>query len=310
LREPPVTQTLPGSVAAKALEVKPRGQAIAGAGVLIRISVKAAAFAGFEDLLNRIRAAFARRSDASRRQGDETPIEKVENSYWLLMHELNGTAPSQTWVPVGPTGAVVEADGGIRAFVLSNTLNTYVPIIVKGLPSVNQEFDKYITTSGNEVYSTICVASFLFLLSFVVVFLPCCMPESTKPPLPAPPVERAAPPAPVVISPPPPPPAPVFVREVEPQMRYNVQGAPIKHFGPPIGGSGWKPAPQTEYTVPIRTSPETEGQLGFSDGFGGGESISEAPQVASRNSQYGGPAGFNTPTLELQQSHGKPYGYG
>ncbi len=264
---------LPGEILSRALEIQPTGQAISGAGVLVRITVKSAAFQGFQELLNRIRAAFARRRDVQRRQA--TPVQQVEDSYWLLMHELNGTAPAQSWVPVGPTGAVVEEDGDIRTIVLSNKLGTYVPMVVKGLPSVSQEFDKYITSSGNEVYSTICVASFLFLLSFVVVLLPCCMPETTKPPLPAPPVERKAPPAPVVISPPPPPPAPVFVREVEPQMRYNVQGAPIKHFGPPIGGSGWKPAPQTEYSVPIRTSPETEGQLGFSDGFGGGASASE-----------------------------------
>mmetsp|Transcript_12477 Transcript_12477/g.29198 ORF Transcript_12477/g.29198 Transcript_12477/m.29198 type:complete len:136 (-) Transcript_12477:314-721(-) len=105
--------------------------------------------------------------------------------------------------------------------------------------------------------------------------------------------------------PPPPPPAPVFVREVEPQMRYNVQGAPIKHFGPPIGGSGWKPAPQTEYSVPIRTSPETEGQLGFSDGFG---SASEGPQAVSRGMQ---PTPLpQSGTYEPQLPQGKTYGAG
>jgi len=311
---PETLNVKPGQEVANAREYQPRGEQFPGAGATIVFSIAASRFESFPALLAAIRAALSRRSGDPllRRQDETSPNERVESADWLVIYQLNGTAPAQTWVPVGPTGAVEVAGGQIRAFVLVNTLETYVPFVIRGLPRVETEFDKHITTSGNEVYSTICVASFLLLLSFVIVLLPCCMPESTKPPLPSPPVPREAPPAPVVISPPPPPPAPVFVREVEPQMRYNVQGAPIKHFGPPIGGSGWKPAPQTEYSVPIRTSPETEGQLGFSDGYGGGgTSFSEAPQAASRAAQQqAAPGAYSSPPVESHPSQGKPYGYG
>ena len=270
-----------------------KGLKISGrSGVPIEIPVLISALqavTGGAELLEQIQGFFKRRSLAGmdgasfgRRQAaattTTTPNGKVEANYWVVMHELNGTGTAQTWVPTGPTGATLDGGDKIRFVVLVNTLNTIVPMVRKGLPCPKkvagsqecEEFERYLTTSGNEVYITTIVAAFLVLFSVVIVLLPCCMSETTKPPLPAPVVEQAQPPAPVVVSPPPPAPAPVFVREVEPQMRYNVQGAPIKHFGPPIGGSGWKPAPQTEYSVPISTSPDTEGQLGFSDGYAPG----------------------------------------
>ena len=289
-----VTQGTPPGVALGLVFSSPdKGLKISGrSGVPIEIPVLISALqavTGGAKLLEQIQGFFKRRSLAGmdgasfgRRQAaattTTTPNGKVEANYWVVMHELNGTGTAQTWVPTGPTGATLDGGDKIRFVVLVNTLNTIVPMVRKGLPCPKkvagsqecEEFERYLTTSGNEVYITTIVAAFLVLFSVVIVLLPCCMSETTKPPLPAPVVEQAQPPAPVVVSPPPPAPAPVFVREVEPQMRYNVQGAPIKHFGPPIGGSGWKPAPQTEYSVPISTSPDTEGQLGFSDGYAPG----------------------------------------
>lgn len=297
---------------------------ISGSGVPIEIPVLISDLldvTGGAELLKQILDLFKGRSLAgmdgasmARRQAaadTTTPNGKVEEAYWVVMHELNGTGTALTWVPTGPTGATLDGDS-IRFVVLVNTLNTIVPMIRKGLPCPKkadgqtcEEFDRYLTTSGNEVYITTIVAAFLVLFSVAIVLLPCCMSETTKPPLPAPVVERAQPPAPVVVSPPPPAPAPVFVREVEPQMRYNVQGAPIKHFGPPIGGSGWKPAPQTEYSVPISTSPDTEGQLGFSDGYAPGAG------AAFGSEQPEGAGGVHPEALASQpRSAGKPYGSG
>jgi len=208
-------------------------------------------------------------AEAMRRQDGNTVEEKINdiiaNKRWLVVHKLNGTE----WKPLGPTG-LRRNNSNLVAMAAINSFSTYAAF-VRPLPTV-PSFQKYITTSGDEVYVTIAIASFLALLLFLIPCLPCCMSEDTKPPLPPPapppPIVRQAPakpkPAPLpVMSPPPPPPEPVLVHEVEPQMRYDTLGAPIKHFGPPIGGDGWTPAPDPEYTVPIRSDPETFGSLGF-----------------------------------------------
>jgi hypothetical protein len=203
-----------------------------------------------------------------RRQSAPTANERIANSYFLFIHRLNTSVIPNRFQPVGPTWVFRDREDGIwKAFAFLSSFSVYSPIVRKGMPTV-PEYNKAQSSSGDEVYVTSAMAGFLVMLMILVIMLPWFMTEEAMPP-PPPKIEppKVVSAQPIIISPPPPPPAPVFVRELEPQIRYNVQGAPIKHFGPPIGGDSWKPAPQNEYSVPIRTNPDTEGQLGFHEPY-------------------------------------------
>ena len=147
------------------------------------------------------------------------------------------------WQPVGPSQA---SAGGASVACLVTGFSTLAPVSLPSAPSCTASPlprgcgypfpHSRDSSAGVEVYLTLAALAFLWLLLLAI-----CLPWSCPGQKFAEPEEEeekeAAPapePVPLPISPPPPPAPIVFVREMEPERRFNENGSLIKHYGDPI----------------------------------------------------------------------------
>ena len=150
------------------------------------------------------------------------------------------------WQPVAPSQLLQPAPPGLPSVICQVTgFSTLAPILLTGPPTcVGAALPKTCayryphdraSSAGMEVYIGLAAACFLWLLIVLVICLPgCCKgPKYVEEP-----EESEEKPwvafEPLPISPLPPPAPIVFVREVEPERRFNENGLLIKHYGEPI----------------------------------------------------------------------------
>ena len=172
---------------------------------------------------------------------------------YVLVHKLvsdgvgiyeEPIATSVRWQPVGPSSQ--PAAGSTAITTLVSGFSTLAAVSLPSYPSCTatplpkgcgyQFPHSRQSSAGVEVYLTLAALAFLWLVLLLAIFLPACCkcrkymdPEEEE-------EEEAPPPlpAPLPISPPPPPAPIVFVREMEPERRFNENGSLIKHYGAPI----------------------------------------------------------------------------
>ena len=155
------------------------------------------------------------------------------------------TASRYRWKPVAPSQKYTTADGVNVVTCLVTGFSTLVPMAITAHPSCTSDplsadcASRFPwpreSSAGMEVYTALACAVFLwFLLPLVLAAPTFCKGMEYVDPEDEPEEEVKQVAIPLPVSPPPPPAPIVFVRETEPERRFNDNGSLIRHYGDPI----------------------------------------------------------------------------